>query len=360
MLAMDFQIFADCNTHTKASFFCTTDVEDLNALRVSCSPPPSPPSPPTFAMDTASLPPPLSPSSRSGLRQIPVVCPGHSRPLAEVQYSPVTPDGCFLISACHDKLPMLRRADTGDWIGTFEGHKGAVWSAKVDASAQFAATGSADFSVKFWDALSGDVITTFEHKHVVKSVEFTPDGARLLTAGHEKLLRVFDLTGVKELVAHYKAEGRTGIFVPPPAPTLELATAEQIRKVVVLSDTRAVTGEVDGTICIWDLDTGTKVQQFKVDAGGVMDMEASRNATVLTVAAGKKVRRYDFIPTDVVSLILTHCCWLPGLLLRRCEQLCAAASVCDADLVCRRGRRVTPPSGQQVHRRWLGHVGPRV
>ncbi|KAJ0406623.1 hypothetical protein ATCC90586_006123 [Pythium insidiosum] len=236
--------------------------------------------------------PPPSPSSRVSLRQIPIVCPGHSRPLAEVHYSAITADGVFLISACHDKLPMLRRGDSGDWIGTFEGHKGAVWSATIDASAQFAATGSADFSVKLWDALTGDVITTLEHKHIVKAVAFTPDGTRLLTAGHEKLLRVFDLQTVKEQLEMYRADGRTGIVVMPPPAVAQMATKEQIRKVVVLSDRLAVTGEVDGTITVWNLDSSEKVTEFKVDAG-VMDIEASRNGSVLTVAAGKKVYFFD-------------------------------------------------------------------
>jgi len=207
------------------------------------------------------------------LRQIPIVCPGHSRPLAEVTYSPITPEGFFLISACHDKNPMLRRGETGDWVGTFEGHKGAVWSAQLNSSTTLACTGSADYTAKVWNAITGEELHSFTHDHVVKSVAFSQDSQCVLTGGHDKCLRIFDLKQSE-------------------APIIKMRCEEYIRKLVVPTPTLAITGEAKGQLCVWDLRSGTTVKKFQVEHD-VMDMELSRNNTIFTVTAGKHVYFYD-------------------------------------------------------------------
>lgn len=132
---------------------------------------------------------------------VPLTCHGHSRPITHLNFSSAlntssTSAQYYMISACKDNNPMLRDGLTGDWIGTFIGHKGAVWSARLSEDATLAATGSADFSAKVWDTFTGETLATLQHDHIVRAVAFPP-GPRpgvLATGGMEKKLRVFDIS----------------------------------------------------------------------------------------------------------------------------------------------------------------------
>ena len=73
-----------------------------------------------------------------------------------------------------DKCPQVRNGETGDWIGTFTGHKGAVWSSKIDPLTRtLALTGSGDFTAKLWCATTGKELCEMKHRHVVKTVDFS-------------------------------------------------------------------------------------------------------------------------------------------------------------------------------------------
>merc|ERR1712131_522598 len=100
------------------------------------------------------------------LRQTPLTCSGHTRPVVFLAFSQLNPEDTanyFCISACKDGKPMLRQGDTGDWVGTFEGHKGAVWGVALSPDATRAASGAADFFAKVWDAVSGEELHSFQH-----------------------------------------------------------------------------------------------------------------------------------------------------------------------------------------------------
>lgn len=74
------------------------------------------------------------------------------------------------------------------------GHKGAVWSAKLSLDTARAVTGSADFTAKVWDTYSGEVLHSFPHNHIVRSVDISPSSTQLVTGDQTKKIRIFDLS----------------------------------------------------------------------------------------------------------------------------------------------------------------------
>eukprot|EP00286_Rhodomonas_abbreviata_P022103 CAMPEP_0181315646 /NCGR_PEP_ID=MMETSP1101-20121128/15486_1 /TAXON_ID=46948 /ORGANISM="Rhodomonas abbreviata, Strain Caron Lab Isolate" /LENGTH=321 /DNA_ID=CAMNT_0023422867 /DNA_START=16 /DNA_END=981 /DNA_ORIENTATION=+ len=216
--------------------------------------------------------------------QAPLVCPGHSRGVVQLSYSNITPDGLFLISACLDAKPMLRRGETGDWIGTFEGHKGAVWSARLDTPALRAATGAADFTARLWDALTGDELHQFNCAHIVKSVCFSPDSHQLLCAGKFKKLKLYD---VEKLAPTAEIEGhtagvKTALFLP--------------------CGTKAVSGGEDKTLRVWDLKSNQQIQSIEVQKE-ITSMDLAYDGSMLTLTAGTQVHFWDTTKQEMLKTL---------------------------------------------------------
>jgi WD40 repeat protein len=114
------------------------------------------------------------------------------RPLTEISFVEDGEDKTLLVSSAHDKTPQIRNGETGDWIGSFHGHKGAVWSVKVDSLTRtLAVTASGDFSSKLWCVTTGKELFEFKHKHVVKSADFTSVSPTFSVCFTETYLFVF-------------------------------------------------------------------------------------------------------------------------------------------------------------------------
>eukprot|EP00040_Diaphanoeca_grandis_P025063 m.138429 g.138429 ORF g.138429 m.138429 type:complete len:320 (-) comp29994_c1_seq1:42-1001(-) len=216
-------------------------------------------------------------------RQTPLTCSGHTRPVVDLTFSPVTPDGFFLISACKDGKPILRNGMTGDWLGTFEGHKGAVWGATINSSATLCATGAADFCAKTWNAISGDEMYSYQHPHIVKTVEFSADSSQLLTGCNDKVVRCWDVNNNTSAVV--EMTGHKG----------------NLQKVLWGTDGKSVlSGGDDKVIRMWDVRSGSETRTIPLDAN-LTGMEISQDGSILTSTHGSKVCFYNTTTMELIK-----------------------------------------------------------
>lgn len=232
---------------------------------------------------------------------MPLTAHGHSRPVTHLHFSHLVDDSeSYLISACKDNNPMLRDGVTGDWIGTFLGHKGAVWSSRLSSCGAFAATGSADFTARVWDPQTGECLHILNHNHIVKSVAF-PVQVRpqfLATGGLEKKLRIFDLS---------RDSGTDSPSSQIRLPSTEKQGMEigagvhsgSIKSVVWNVDYNIITTAAeDKTIRWWDLRAQRMISSFTTDRD-IMSCELSTNMasdpnpSVLSVATGNTCYFFD-------------------------------------------------------------------
>lgn len=72
-------------------------------------------------------------------------------------------EGDLLFTSGLDGAVNLWYAESGERIGSFEGHRGAVYCVDVTRDSRFLLTASADNTVKLWEATTGKCLATVKH-----------------------------------------------------------------------------------------------------------------------------------------------------------------------------------------------------
>ena len=211
-----------------------------------------------------------------------IVSRGHTRPLTEISFVIDTPERTLLVSSAHDKLPQIRNGETGDWIGSFQGHKGAVWSCKVDSmTTSLAATASGDFSAKLWCATTGKELQDWKHKHVVKTVDFSSDSEQVATGCQNGKMAIFQTASPNSPPLELQVSPDNSS-----APTKLFWEGTNDPKMIVV-------GKKDGSIEKWDVrqsqSAGVAIKVSLSDSCTIQDMEYHPDSKKMIVAFDNKV-----------------------------------------------------------------------
>src|SRR5262249_21802957 len=126
--------------------------------------------------------------------------------------------------------------------------------------------------VKLWDVAEGKLIRDFAgHTALVYTTAITPNGKWLITSGHDKTVRIWDLESGQQLHSLESSAGIRSLAISPDGQTL-------------------VTGSLDDNfITFWDLETAKEKSRHELPARGrVSRVKFAPNGKTIAVAINVK------------------------------------------------------------------------
>src|SRR5256885_5597220 len=115
--------------------------------------------------------------------------------------APSAPEGGGVRPDSSDTPARLWDVATGEELRAFKGHVDDVTSVAFSPDgARVLTAGSWDQTARLWDVATGEVLRAFKgHEGAVTSVAFSPDGRCLLTGSDDNTARLWDAATGKEL-----------------------------------------------------------------------------------------------------------------------------------------------------------------
>lgn len=240
---------------------------------------------------------------------------GHTHTITSIA---LTPDGRYAVSGSADKTLRVWDLETGTCTRTFEGHTGEIWSVAITPDGRYAVSGSSDKTLRVWGLETGRCSRTLEgHTGVVWSVAITPDGRFVVSGG--EALRVWDLEigqCIRTLERHTDQVSSLAI-TPDRLSRLgkgkialekaRIAWEDQVSSLAITPDGRyAVSGSMDKTLRVWDLETGRCTRTLKGHTGKIWSVAITPDGRYAVSGSGGtdgKLRVWDLEIGQCISTI---------------------------------------------------------
>lgn len=203
---------------------------------------------------------------------IPILLQAHTRSLTKVIYNR---EGDLLFSASKDEKPNVWRTSNGERLGSYNGHRGAVWSLDVTRDSSILASASADMTCRLWDVTTGKTRLNLDTDTGVRGVAWA--------MGDQQLAILTDKTmGLPATILIYDIRQRAIAHKLLPGDALEKKPT-----IVRWTDCNEalLTGHDDGHVALWHPTSGALIASARPHTETIRDLQFSRDRTYFITAS---------------------------------------------------------------------------
>lgn len=188
---------------------------------------------------------------------------GHPSSINAISYSP---DNKILAVAGNDRNIYFFDPNDRTHLRTLSGHDDRVTAIAFSPDGKKLLSGDGDSVLKLWDTTSGELLDTVkagDRSDDVERIEFANNSGMFLTLTNGSL-HIWDISVLKTKIEIQTVEGyesRLGNM------TTSYSSVPVNSAAFSIDGSKLVTGHSDGTIRLWNPDTGKELNKFKIGKG---------------------------------------------------------------------------------------------
>lgn len=222
----------------------------------------------------------------------PILLKGHERSITTVKYNA---DGDLLFTAAKDQHPTVWYADSGERLGTYNQHKGAIWDVDPSWDSRYLLTACADGNARLFNATTGEFLARMPHKGVVRAVAWGEDTKLFATAAdplHTRdlgTINVFDFPSADILGEAPNPNSTVEDRAPTHLPKFEIQVDDNDKCVCLgftIANQHIIAGFDSGKIIKYDAATGKELMRRKdIHTDRVNRLSFNRDKTLFITAS---------------------------------------------------------------------------